>query len=120
MDPSSINIPIILEDKKVHRGPNFTNEAYEILQNFAQKINQRRLIRDIEAHFNVVKNSSEKVKLYEIKLHVQLANGKLLIGQVNDKNIITGLRAATHKISRELEKIYGQKKRNLKNKLIIR
>ena len=109
MQKNSDNIPIILEDKKVHQGPNFQKEAIEIIEHFAEKFNLHEKIRDIELHFNPIKNSVEKVKFYEIKLHVQLKNGKLLIGSSQNRDILFGIRKAIAKIKHESERSDRQK-----------
>ena len=114
MKTSSTDIPIIIEDKKVHQGPNFSRDTYEILEHFAIRFNQHDKIRNIEVYFDVIKNSSDKVKFYEIKLHVQLANGKLLIGNVQTKNILAGLREAIQNIGHEAERTDRQKHDNFR------
>lgn len=114
MKNSRVDIPIIIEDKKVHQGPNFSRDTYEILEHFAMRFNQHDKIRNIEVYFDAIKNSADKVKFYEIKLHVQLASGKLLIGNVQTKNILAGLREAIHKIEHEAERTDRQKHDNFR------
>lgn len=101
----SLNIPIIWEDKKYHNGTYFSKDAYSILEKFAARFNQHNPIRDIEVHVEFTKNSTDKIKFFAVKIHVQLANGKLLISHAQAKSILLGIRSAISKIKHESEKL---------------
>jgi len=101
----SLGIPIIWEDKKYHNGSYFTPDAYYLLERFVEGFNKRYTIRDIEVHIDFTKNSAQKIKFFEVKIHIQLANGKLLIGHALTRNILAGIRIAISKIKHESEKI---------------
>ena len=111
---NSSTIPILWDEKKVHQGPEFEEKALGIIEHFAKRFDKHDPIRDIELHFNPIKNSAQKVKFYEIKLIVQLKNGQLLIVNVQNRDILFGMRKAISKIKREAERSDRQKHENHK------
>ena len=96
-------IPIIWEDKKFP-GSYFKEQEYEILNRFAERFNQRFPIMNIEVHVDFTNNSADKIKFFDIKLHVRLKNGKILIGTAQNKSIQQGLREAITFIKHEADR----------------
>lgn len=105
-------IPILLHDEKKAINSVTILTTYEYLVRFAKKFDNQNPLKGLDLYVDTIRNAAGKKKLYELKLHALLKDGRIYIGRVDTRDIISGLRDSVDKIEHNVEKSDRQKHEN--------